>query len=124
MTTINTFLRPYLRASQLVEYHRREHRRLINRCFLSYGVSLGLLGGIVYLAGEGYPIPAAFVILHSAFFIYGCFMVALSYRYLTNQIRMAEKMKFEAMVPLDELSILPFGSYRQSTLPGDNINVG
>lgn len=104
---LKEFIYPYATASHKVSYLNRQHSRLMTRMFFAYGVSLGLMMGIIYLAGSNCHIPMAFAALQAVSFIYGCAMLGLAYRMSSNQIRAAEREKFDRYVPLCELDFMP-----------------
>lgn len=103
---LKDFIYPYVNASCTVSYLNRQHSRLMTRVFFAYGISLGLLMAIIYLAGSNYPIPFAFGMLQGAAFFYACVMLGLAYRMSSNQIRLAERDKFDRYVPLCELDFV------------------
>jgi hypothetical protein len=104
---LTDFTRRYLTADALVTYHRSQHKKLMFRVFFSYGISVGLLLMVLYLAGNKYPIPIFLPLLQGGLFIYGSVMLGLGFQMLSGVIARAETVKFDKWVAIDELRFLP-----------------
>jgi len=100
------FTRRYASASCWVDYYRQQHKRLMFRAFFSYGISVGLVMMMLYLAGNNYTIPIFVPLLQGGLFIYGSAMLGLGFRLLRNQIAEAESDKFDKWSSICELDSL------------------
>lgn len=104
---LKDFLLPYNQASSITQTCWSYYNKIMTRVFISYGTSIGLLFGLLYLALDKRPIPLSFALLQGLTFIYGTAMLCISSSFRKNVITPSETQKFECWSDLCELDFLP-----------------